>query len=59
MGRKDTHIPPRSVSTVNANAPVLQLPVETFEQPMPDISGIDFDVLFQCNSEYENISRVY
>lgn len=55
MPRKDTSLPPRSASTVNLNSPVSQGALltisETSEPAMPDISGIDFNVLFQCNSE--------
>lgn len=56
MPRKDSSIPLRSVSTVNptsqsiSNAALLNVS-ETPEPPMPDISGIDFNVLFQSNSE--------
>lgn len=55
MPRRDPNLPPRSASTVNLNTQVLQgalLPIsETPEPVMPDISGIDFNVLFRCNSE--------
>ena len=59
MPRKDSTSLPfmRSASTVNyatnqhqQGVSMLSVP-EVHEQPTPDISGIDFNILFQCNSE--------
>lgn len=61
MPRKASEIPPRSASTVNSNSNVSQgalLMIPEIPEPvMPDISGIDFNVLFQCNSEYITIEK--
>lgn len=57
MRRKEFQVPPRSSSTINLNvssantqAALLTVP-EISESVMPDVSGIDFNTLFQCNSE--------
>ena len=57
MRRKEFQVPPRSSSTINLNvssanaqASLLNAP-EIAELVMPDVSGIDFNTLFQCNSE--------
>ena len=57
MRRKEFQVPPRSSSTLNLNvssantqAALLVVP-EVSESVMPDISGIDFNALFHCNSE--------
>lgn len=61
MPRKDPQVPPRSSSTINLRvssavnvAPVstIAVPQVEVEPALPDFSDIDFDVLFQCNSEY-------